>query len=100
MKHTFRLSLLAALLLATSAAQAMCYTVFDSASQVLYRSDAPPFDLSPPTSEGIAQSRFVKGHLVIVPVYTDCFPYGVMDRSTQQRNDDPKNYYKRLMGKE
>ena len=48
----------------------------------------------------MTQSRFSSGHLVIIPVYTDCYPFGVRDRSTQQRIDDPKNYYKRLKGKE
>jgi len=100
MKHAFRLALLATLLAAPLAAQAMCYTIFSSASEVIYRSDAPPFDLSLPTSDGMTQSRFSSGHLVIIPVYTDCYPFGVRDRSTQQRIDDPKNYYKQLKGKE
>jgi hypothetical protein len=100
MKRTFRLLLPAALLVAPLAAQAMCYTIFDRKSEVLYRSDAPPFDLSPPTSVGIIHSRFSGGYLVIIPVTDECYPYGVLDRSTHQSAFEPKNYYKRLRGKE
>ena len=100
MKRTFRLFLLAALLVAPLAAQAMCYTIFDRKSDVLYRSDAPPFDLSLPTSVGITESRFVGGYLVIIPVNDECYPYGVLDRATNQSAFEPKNYYKRLRGKE
>lgn len=100
MKHTFRISLLAALFAAPMTAQAMCYTIYSTASEVIYRSDAPPFDLSLQTSQGISQSRFAKGHLVIIPVYSDCYPVGMLDRSAQQSVVDPKNYYKRLRGKE
>lgn len=100
MKHAFRLLLLATLLSAPMAARAMCYTIFSTASEVIYRSDAPPFDLSIPTSEGISQSRFSRGHLVIIPVSADCFPVGILDPSGQKTVVDPKNYYKRLMGKE
>ena len=35
MKHAFRLALLATLLAAPLAAQAMCYTIFSSASEVI-----------------------------------------------------------------
>ena len=73
MKRTFRLFLLAALLVAPFTARAMCYTVFDRKSDVLYRSDAPPFDLSLPTSVGITESRFAGGYLVIIPVNDEEF---------------------------
>lgn len=100
MKRTFGLLLLTTLLVAPLAAQAMCYTIFDRKSDVLYRSDAPPFDLSLPTSVGITDSRFTGGYLVIIPVNDECYPYGVLDRSTNQDVFEPKNYYKRLRGKE
>ncbi len=44
-------------------ASAACYTVYDEANRVLYRSPRPPVDMSQPIHETLPQA-FPRGHLV------------------------------------
>lgn len=60
----FRISLLAASLLAAAAGPALaCYTVYDSNNRVVFRSSEAPVDMSRPLHETMPQ-RFPGGQLV------------------------------------
>ncbi|MGE8318474.1 MAG: hypothetical protein ACN6O3_06965 [Comamonas sp.] len=59
-------------LLAVTAAQASCYTIYDAKNEVIYRDTAPPVDLSRPLSETLPKVAPADSRMVFSPDSAIC----------------------------
>lgn len=84
--------LLACLLMTSTAAQAMCYSVFDASDKLIFRSTKSPVSLSGSTSAAV-QQRFPGGHMTMFDE-----PCEFLDLTTKEGINRTKELQERRRG--
>ena len=80
-------------LLISTAAYPVCYMIYSSSNELVWRGETPPVPMNTPSLDDEVRKKVPKGHMVIVNDLTaPCFPLDVTDRKSMRDKAEAIKY--------